>query len=133
MFVLMRLPKVFFGQIWSQKLRFFKLTEIWYRGTLLYAYYDFNVCFFKILFIYVFLGANLVSISEILQIDWNFVQGYSLYAYYDFDFNFFKTFPIHIILGNLVLKSNVLQTDWKLIEGCIVIRWLRLSCVIFCS
>ena len=24
-----------FGQIWSQKLKFFKLTKIWYRGTML--------------------------------------------------------------------------------------------------
>ena len=33
-FVLILHPKVFFGEIWSQKLEFSKLTEIWYRGTL---------------------------------------------------------------------------------------------------
>ena len=39
---------VFFWQPWSQNLKFFKLTEIWNRGGLLYAYFDFVVCFFKI-------------------------------------------------------------------------------------
>ena len=37
---------IFFEQIWSQNLKFFKLTEIWYRGRLLYAYFDYNVYFF---------------------------------------------------------------------------------------
>ena len=37
----------FFAQIWSQNLKFSKLTEIWCKGTLLYVYYDFNVYFFK--------------------------------------------------------------------------------------
>ena len=32
-----------FGQIWSQNLMFSKLTEIWYKGTLLYADYGFDV------------------------------------------------------------------------------------------
>ena len=31
---------IFFGLIWSQNLKFFKLTEIWYRGRLPYAYFD---------------------------------------------------------------------------------------------
>ena len=44
----------FSGQIWSQNLKFFKLTEIWGRDTLLYAYYDFNVYFFQTLFIHIF-------------------------------------------------------------------------------
>ena len=34
---------IFFEQIWPQSLKFSKLTEIWYRRTLLHAYYDFNV------------------------------------------------------------------------------------------
>ena len=45
-----------FGQIWSQNLMFSKLTEIWCRGTLLYAYYDFNVYFFKHFVIHTILG-----------------------------------------------------------------------------
>ena len=55
-------------QIWSQNLKFFKLTGIWYRGRLLYAYFDFNVYFSKILVIHIF-WTNLVSKSEVLQID----------------------------------------------------------------
>ena len=41
--------KLFLGWIcpntpsFSQNLKLFKLTEIWYRGTLLYAYFDFKV------------------------------------------------------------------------------------------
>ena len=38
-FVLILHPKVFFGHIWSQRLKFSNLTEIWYRGTLLYPYF----------------------------------------------------------------------------------------------
>ena len=38
---------IFFGQIWSKYLKFFKLTEISYRAMLLCAYYNFNVYFFK--------------------------------------------------------------------------------------
>ena len=62
--VLILHPKVFFGQ----NLKFSKLTEIWYRGTLLYAHYDFNIYFSKVFVTYVFC-ANLVSWSAFLQID----------------------------------------------------------------
>ena len=34
------------GQIWSQKLKFSKVTETWYSSTLLYPYFEFDVCFF---------------------------------------------------------------------------------------
>ena len=61
------LSPTFFGQTWSHILDFFKLTEIWLRGTLLHACYSFNVYFFKILFIYIF-WANLVPKSEVLEI-----------------------------------------------------------------
>ena len=47
---------------------FFELTEIWYKGTLLYAYFDFNVYFFKIFVINIF-WANLISKPEVLQIN----------------------------------------------------------------
>ena len=42
---------------------------------MLYAYFDFNAYFFKILVIYIF-WANLVPKSEVLQINWNLVQTY---------------------------------------------------------
>ena len=47
---------MFYGQIWSHNLDFFKLTEISQRGTLIYAYYSFNVYFFKLFVSYIFLG-----------------------------------------------------------------------------
>ena len=37
----------FFGQIWSDNLKFYKITEIFYRGKLLHAYCDLEV--YKIL------------------------------------------------------------------------------------
>ena len=45
-----------FGQILSQNLIFSKLTEIWCKGTFLYADYGFGVKFFKIFAVYKFLG-----------------------------------------------------------------------------
>ena len=64
----------FFGQIWSPIVMFSKLLEIWYRGTLLYAYYNSNFYFSKILVTNVFL-VNLVPWSRFFQIDWSFVEG----------------------------------------------------------
>ena len=46
-FVLILHLKVFFGQIWSQNLKFSKLTK-GHRGTLLYLHFQFNVYFSKI-------------------------------------------------------------------------------------
>ena len=48
-FVLILHHKVFYAQIWS------KVTEIWYRSTLLYVYHDFNAYFFKSLVIHIIL------------------------------------------------------------------------------
>ena len=55
-FVLILHPKVFFGQIWSQKLKFSKLIKIWYRVTLLYPHFEFNIYFSKSFVIHIFLG-----------------------------------------------------------------------------
>ena len=49
------------------------MTEILYRGKLLYAYYyDLNLYFFKIFVSHIF-WTNLVPKSNVLQIDWNIV------------------------------------------------------------
>ena len=64
---------IFLGQVWSQNLKFFRLAEIWYRGSLPYTSLESNFFSFKILFIHIF-GANLLPKSEVLQIDWSFVQ-----------------------------------------------------------
>ena len=69
---------IFFGQIWSRNLKYFKLTEITYRGTLLCAYCNFDVYFFKIFVIHIF-WANMVPKSIVLQIYLNMIQGYNCY------------------------------------------------------
>ena len=60
----------FLGQIWSENLKFSKLTEIWYQGTLLYVYDDFNIYVCKIFVIHSFwgiFGSNLVLDSLIVN------------------------------------------------------------------
>ena len=47
---------IFSWAIWSQNLKFSKLTKIWYRGTLLHCYHNFNVYFSKIFVIRIFSG-----------------------------------------------------------------------------
>ena len=74
-FVLILHPKVFFGKIWSQKLKFSKLTKIWYRGTLLYPHFEFSVYFSKIFVTHIFLGKYVSKIWS-LQINWDLVQGH---------------------------------------------------------
>ena len=67
-------PSVFLGQIWSQKLKFSKLTKIWYRGTLLYPYFKFNVYYFQNVCHSHFLGKFGHKNWSSLQINWNLVQ-----------------------------------------------------------
>ena len=55
-FVLTLHPKLFFGQIWFQELKFSKLAEIKYKRTLLYPYSKFHGSLFKIFASHVFLG-----------------------------------------------------------------------------
>ena len=64
---------MFLGQICSENPKFFRVTLIWYRGRLRYAYFVFNIYFFKIFFFYIF-GANLVPKSDVFQIYWNLEQ-----------------------------------------------------------
>ena len=63
------------GKFGLQKLKLSKLTVIWYSRSLLYPYFEFNVYFFKIFAIQIFL-VILVPKSEALQINWNLIQGY---------------------------------------------------------
>ena len=83
---------IFLGQIWSQDLQFSKLTEIWHMSTLWYAYYNFDVYFFKKILSVTFLWANLASKSEVHQIDWNLVQGYITIHLLQFQCLFFQKF-----------------------------------------
>ena len=79
-FVLILHPKVSFGQIWSQKLKFLKLTKIWYGGTLLYLHFEFNVYFSKIFVIH---------------------RGTLLYVHFEFNVYFSKIFITHIFFGQI--------------------------------
>ena len=55
-FVLILNPKIFWGQILFQKLKFSKLTKIWYRCTLLYPYFEFNFYSSKVFISHIFSG-----------------------------------------------------------------------------
>ena len=89
------LSVIFFGQIWSQNLKFFKLSEIWYRGRLLYAYFNFDVYFSKIFVNNIFRhicsqSLKISKLNEILYI------GTLLHA---FNVLVFQNFVIHLTLG----------------------------------
>ena len=106
-FVLILHPKKFFWEIWPQNLKFFKLAEIWYKGRLLYACFDFNVYFSKFFCHSYFLWAILVTKSKVLQIDWHVVQRYIVtYAYYGVNVCFFKVFVIRIF-GGVIWSQNL--------------------------
>ena len=70
---------------------------------MLYAYYSFNVYFFKILFVHVF-WANLFPKSEVLQIDWKIVKiDRLLNAYFDFHVYFFQRFCHSYNFGQILI------------------------------
>ena len=106
-------PFIFFGKIWSQNLKLFILTEISYRRTLVYAYYDFNVYFFKTLFIHIFeqiCSQNLKSF-KLIKI---WYRGRFLKAYIDLMFIFSK-FLSFIFFGQIWsqnLKFSKLTEIW---------------------
>ena len=85
-------------------LKFSKLTKIWYRGILLYTYYDFNVYFFKILFIHIFgqIWSKNLKFFKLTEICY---RGRLTYAYFDFNVYFYKIFVIHIPLGKFGTKT----------------------------
>ena len=108
-------------------LKFSKLTEIWYRHTLL-AYYSFNIYFFKILFIHIFCANGYINcFILIMTLTFIFLKFFSfiffgliwcqslkfsilteiwcstalLYPYYDFNVDFFKTFRHSYSFGQI--------------------------------
>ena len=108
---------IFFGQIWSQNLKFSKLTEIWYRGTLLYAYYDFNVYFSKIFVTHLF-WANLSHNLDFFKLTKNFVEGNIAIYLLQFYCLFFQSSLHSSFLGKFGPKtwssSNCLKFDTEL-------------------
>ena len=105
----------FFWQIWSQNVKFFKLTEIWYIGRLLYAYFYFIVYFSNFLS-FIFVQANLVPKPEVLQIDWNVI----------FWCLFSQNFNHSYFWANLVPQTEVLHIDWSLVQQWITIYMLNM-------
>ena len=87
---------------------FSKLTEIWYKHTLLYPCFEFNAIFL-IFFVHSFFWAHFVPKSEFLQINWSLVPGYiaKCLSY------FCKIFVIHSFLdifgSNLVPNSLIVN------------------------
>ena len=72
-FILILHLKVFFEQLWSQKLKFSKLTKNFVRDTLLYPHFECYVYFSKTFVAHIFC-ANLVA---------NLVQGHIARAYFN--------------------------------------------------
>ena len=85
-----------FRQVWSQKLKYSKLTEIWYRRTLLYPYFEFNVYSFQnFCHSYFFwqIWSQNQKFSTLTEI---WYRGTLLYACYNFNVYFFQIFASHI-------------------------------------
>ena len=117
-FILKFHSKTFFWKKKKKKLKFSRLTEIWCRGTLLYLFFEFIVCFFKIFVLHIF-WANLVPKSEV----GTEAQCYMLVAFLSFIFSKFFSF---IFFGtNFVPKSEVLQINENFVQGYIAISLLR--------
>ena len=105
---------IFFRQIWSQNLKFCKLTKIWYRGRLLYAYLDFNVYFFRIFVIHIF-WANKLKFDTGLHCYMSITILIFSISKFCHSYNFRQIWA----------KSNVLHIDWNLMQRHIVICWLK--------
>ena len=130
MFVLKLNPKVCFGQIWSRKLQFSKLTKICYRGSLLYPFFEFNIEFSHSYFFLASFVQNL-KFSKLTEIRY---RGTLLYAYYDFNIYFPKILLKKFfgnVLGKLAPKSEILQIDWNFVQGYIAIYLLQFKCLLF--
>ena len=114
---------IFFGKILSQNLKFFKLTDIWYRGRLLYAYFDFNVYFFKIFAIHIF-WANLVQNLKFSKLTDIWYRRTLLYAYYDFNVQFFQIFCQLYFFGPIIWSSTKWLKFCRRVHCCMLITIL---------
>ena len=102
----------FFGQIWSQNLKFSKLTEIWYR---LHCYMLFTILMFifsKNFVTHAFgqIWSHDLDFFKFTEISW---RGTLLYAYYDFNVYFFKIFLSHIFLDKFAPKICCFQLKFR--------------------
>ena len=86
---------IYLLQIWSQNLKFFKLTDIWCRGPWPCPYFHFNVYFFKILFVHIFEQIWPQNLKFFKLTD-TWYRGTWPCAYFRFNVYFFKILFIHI-------------------------------------
>ena len=122
---------ILFGQSWSQNLKFFKLTETWYRGRLPYAYLDFNVCFFKFLSFIFSLGKFGPKNQKFSKLNEIWYRGTLDMVISTLTFKSSKFFSFIFFLANLVWKCEVLQFDWNLVHRYITICLFRFYCLVF--
>ena len=100
---------------------------------MLHAYFIFNVYFFKILFIHIFL-ASLVPKSEVLQINWNLVQAYiAIYCYMLIMIWIFSKFFVIYIFGGIFGPIIVLQNDWNIVIGTLLYAYYNFNVYFFKS
>ena len=106
-------------------MKFSILTEICYRGTLLYANYNFNVYFFKIIFIHIFLGkfgSKIWSSSNWLRFHTG-VHCYELITTLMFIFSMFLPFIFFGLIWTQNLKVSKLT---EIVEKCFIldVAWI---------
>ena len=102
MFILSKfLSLIFFGLIWSQNLKFSKLPEIRHGDTWLYAYYGFNVYFFKI-FVSHIVSGKFCPCNVIRQL-----RGERFNKILDND----RDFLVQNIMGDF--RSILFSPDWR--------------------
>ena len=106
----------FFLQIWSQNVKFFKFTEIWYIDY--YMFISILLFIFSNFLSFIFLWANLVPKPELLQIDWNVV----------FWCLFFQNFNHSYFWANLIPQTEVLHIDWNLVQRCTTVCLIWFYC-----
>ena len=125
------LSLIFFGLIWSQNLKFSRLTEIWDKHIFLYACYNVNFYFSKIFAMDIFLGQFDPTIW--ISLKWlKFCRGVNCCMLITIlMFIFSKFLSVIFFWTNLV--PNVLQIDWNLIQEHIPICWFWFWFVTFRS
>ena len=125
------LSLMFFGQIWSHNLDFFKLPKIFYRVVHCYMLITVLMFIFSKFFSFIFFGQICSQNLKFFKLTENWYRGRFLYAYFDFNIYFLKIFIIFIFWANLVPKPEVLQINWNLVQVYLAISLLRFSCLFF--
>ena len=121
------LSLIFFGLIWSQNLKFSRLTEIWDKHTFLYACYNVNFYFSKIFATDIFLGQFGPTIW--ISLKWlKFCRGVNCCMLITIlMFIFSKFLSVIFFWAKLVAKFEVFQIDWNFVQGNIPTCRLRFS------